>query len=69
MGRSAATAVPRSIAEARGRSRPQRYEPKRHAIDLCDDAVKRDPGPQYPTARGMTAAVFENFMMKIGYGS
>jgi hypothetical protein len=38
-------------------------------IALCDDAVQRDPGPQYATARGMTAAVFDNFMMKVGYGS
>eukprot|EP00966_Prymnesium_polylepis_P321344 7377660-Prymnesium_polylepis.2 len=34
-------------------------------ISLCDDAVQRDPGSQYPTAGGMTAAVFDNFMMKI----
>ena len=38
---------------------------------LCDEAVLRDPGPPYwyPTAAGMTAAVFDNFMLKIGYGS
>ena len=36
---------------------------------LCDDAVTRDPGPSYPTAKGMTGAVFDNFMMRVGYGS
>ena len=38
-------------------------------VQLCEDAILRDPGPSYPTATGMTAAVFDNFMMKIGYGS
>ena len=36
---------------------------------FCDEALERDPGPIYPTAGGMSAAVFDNFMMKIGYGS
>ena len=39
------------------------------ADTFCDDAVVRDPGPSYPTAGGMSAAVFDNFMMKVGYGS
>ena len=38
-------------------------------VQLCDDALLRDPGPPYQTASGMTAAVFDNFMMMIGYGS
>ena len=38
-------------------------------VQLCEDAILRDPGPPYRTAKGMTAAVFDNFMMKIGYGS
>ena len=38
-------------------------------VQLCDAALLRDPGPPYTTASGMTAAVFDNFMMKIGYGS
>ena len=37
--------------------------------NICDEALERDPGPTYPTAGGMSAAVFDNFMMKIGYGS
>lgn len=37
--------------------------------ELCDDALARDPGPRYPVARGISAAVFDNFMMRIGYGS
>ena len=36
---------------------------------FCDEAVMRDPGAPYPTAGGMSAAVFDNFMMKVGYGS
>ena len=36
---------------------------------FCDEAVVRDPGPLYPKASGMTAAVFDNFMMKVGYSS
>ena len=39
------------------------------AETLCDEAVVRDPGPPYQQAAGMTAAVFDNFMMNIGYGS
>ena len=36
---------------------------------LCDDAVLCDPGPQYPVVRGITAAVFDNLRMCVGYGS
>ena len=39
------------------------------ADNFCDDAVQRDPGPPYETAGGMSAAVFDNFMMKVGYSS
>ena len=34
---------------------------------LCDDAIERDPGPSYPVAEGLTAAVFDNLMMNVGY--
>ena len=37
--------------------------------ELCEAALLRDPGPRYPIACGISAAVFDNFMMKIGYGS
>ena len=37
--------------------------------DFVDEAVVRDPGPSYPKASGITAAVFDNFMMKVGYKS
>eukprot|EP00966_Prymnesium_polylepis_P071310 1656767-Prymnesium_polylepis.1 len=37
------------------------------AESLCDDAIKRDPGPSYPVAEGLTAAVFDNLMMNVGY--
>jgi hypothetical protein len=36
---------------------------------FCEDALKRDPGPPYETATGMSAAVFDNFMIRVGYGS
>ena len=36
---------------------------------LCDDAVERDPGPSYPVAEGITAAVFDNLQMNVGYSS
>ena len=36
---------------------------------FIEDAVPRDPGPSYPVAGGMTAAVFDNFQMDIGHGS
>ena len=39
------------------------------AEELCDAAVDRDPGPNYPTAKGISAAVFENLMMNVGYSS
>ena len=38
-------------------------------VNLCDDAVERDPGPMYATLTGLTGAVFDNFQMNIGYGS
>ena len=38
-------------------------------VQLCEDALLADPGPPYKTASGLTGAVFDNFMMKIGYGS
>ena len=31
-------------------------------------AVLRDPGPEYAVAEGITAAVFDNFQMKVNYG-
>ena len=37
--------------------------------ELCDIAVARDPGPTYPLAEGITAAVFDNLMMNVGYSS
>jgi hypothetical protein len=39
------------------------------AETLCDLAMERDPGPAYPTAVGISAAVFDNLMMKVGYSS
>ena len=36
---------------------------------LCNDAASRDPGAAYKTASGMTAAVFDNFQMNVGFGS
>ena len=36
---------------------------------LCDDAIERDPGPSYPVAEGLTAAVFDNLMMNVDYSS
>ena len=36
---------------------------------LCEDALARDPGPPYPIAMGISAAVFDNFMIKADYGS
>ena len=37
--------------------------------DLCDLAVKRDPGAPYPVVQGITSAVFDNLMMKVAYSS
>ena len=37
--------------------------------DLCEDAIKRNPNPVYETLAGMTGAVFDNFELKVGYGS
>ena len=39
------------------------------AESLCEDALLRDPGPPYKVANGITAAVFDNFMINVGYGS
>jgi len=36
--------------------------------EVCDLAVVRDPGPEYAVATGITAAVFDNFQMKVNYG-
>ena len=36
--------------------------------ETCDLAVLRDPGPEYAVAAGITAAVFDNFQMKVNYG-
>lgn len=39
--------------------------------DLCELALERDPGPRYATvvADSITAAVFDNFTIQVGYGS
>ena len=37
--------------------------------DLCEEALQHDPGAPYTTASGVSAAVFDNFTMKVGYGS
>ena len=39
------------------------------AEELCDVAMQRDPGPTYPVAQGITAAVFDNLSMQVGYAS
>ena len=39
------------------------------AEDLCDVAMERDPGPTYPVAEGLTAAVFDNLNMNVNYAS
>ena len=39
------------------------------AAELCDDAVDMDPGPAYAVAEGITAAVFDNLMMRVNYGA
>ena len=36
-------------------------------VHLREDALLRDPYPPFRTASGMTAAVFDNFMTKIGH--
>ena len=36
---------------------------------LCADAVLCDPGSPYATAGGISAAVFDNFSMQVGYSS
>lgn len=38
-------------------------------VHLVEDAIERDPGPRYPVAGGITAAVFDNLSMQIAYGS
>ena len=37
--------------------------------EFVEEALTRDPGPPYPVAKGITAAVFDNFMINVGYGS
>ena len=37
--------------------------------DICELALEHNPGPPYPTAGGISAAVFDNFTMKVGFGS
>ena len=37
--------------------------------NVCDLALERDPGPAYPVVEGITAAVFDNLMMNVGYSS
>lgn len=37
--------------------------------ELCDIAMQRDPGPQYPVVEGITAAVFDNLSMQAAYSS
>ena len=37
--------------------------------EICDLAMQRDPGPNYPVAQGLTAAVFDNLSMQVGYAS
>ena len=36
---------------------------------LCADALSCDPGAPYTTASGISAAVFDNFSMQVGYAS
>ena len=37
---------------------------------LCEDALARDPGCPYDeTGSGLTAACFDNFTIKVGYGT
>jgi len=40
---------------------------KTWAEQLCDTAAESDPGPSYPVAKGITAAVFDNLMMRVNY--
>ena len=35
----------------------------------CELALERDPGPQYETLDGISAAIFDNFTIQVGYGS
>ena len=37
------------------------------AEQLCDVAMERDPGPTYPVAEGITAAVFDNLNVNVNY--
>ena len=39
------------------------------AEELCDLAMQRDPGPTYPVVEGLTAAVFDNLNIQVGYSS
>ena len=36
---------------------------------FCDEAIQQDPGAPYETAGGISGAVFDNFTIKVGYGS
>ena len=37
--------------------------------ELCDLALTMDPGAPYRIATGISASVFDNFMIKVGFGS
>ena len=37
--------------------------------EICDIGMQRDPGPTYPVCEGITAAVFDNLSMNVGYSS
>ena len=39
------------------------------AEDTCELALERDPGAQYETVNGLSAAIFDNFTIQVGYGS
>ena len=36
---------------------------------FVDEALQHNPGPRYPVIQGITAAVFDNLRMCVGYGS
>ena len=42
---------------------------KTWAGELADEAVFHDPGPAYTVVQQITAAVFDNFSCRVGYGS
>ena len=39
------------------------------AEETCELALERDPGALYSTVDGISAAIFDNFTIKVGYGS